>query len=63
MKDTPVQKEEQFKVNSRVYFNDNTIGAIPCKVIEVKTDCLVLDSGYDKPFKASKTDCEFQDDR
>lgn len=51
-----------FKVGSRVYFNGEEIGSIPCKVLEVKEDILVLDNGYDKPFEAKVSDCEPQDD-
>ncbi len=52
----------RFKVGNRVYFNDEELGSIPCKVLEVKEDILVLVNGYDKPFEAKVSDCEPQDD-
>ncbi|RXI44508.1 hypothetical protein CRU99_05015 [Malaciobacter mytili] len=50
------------KIGSRVYFNDEELGSMPCEVLEVKGDILVLNNGYDVPFEAKISDCETQDD-
>lgn len=52
-----------FKKGDKVYFIEEELGSIPCEVLESKDGILTLDNGYDKPFEAKATECEYQEDR